>query len=190
MSIDPTLKPKHTMKWITNMLRSLKRFFQRMMNAVFGPGKQQPTSSANDPSPSSTTAKSKVKVVRIINQLKQRAVTFTDDNANQLHVAAGETIAEVDVMHPELLHDAAQIAENTISLFQVEGDTDPCSFAVVDRVGIISALGTMPEDYKIYDKAFTYLSWDEIVAGQRIVLRVITDEEDVVWVVGDLEDNI
>lgn len=158
------------MKWIKKMLHSLKLFFRRMFS------KKQ--------------ANSHVEVVKIVNTLEDRAVTFANGDQEEFVLQAGETLEQVSNLHPRLLFDQGEISQETISTFQVEGDQNPCSFAVVDRVGIISALGTMPEDYNIYDKAFTYLSWAEIKAGQRIVLRVVIDSDQVPWVVGDLEDNI
>ena len=132
----------------------------------------------------------KVKVVKIVNTLKDREVSFENDGKTKFVVKPGETLKGVRDLNPRLLFSESEINSETISLFQVEGDDNPCSYAIVSRVGIISALGVEPKDYNIHDPAYTHLSWEKIANNQSIILTVKTDEQDVVWVVGDLDDNI
>ena len=132
----------------------------------------------------------KVRVVKIVNTLKDRSVSFENDGKTKFVVKPGETIKGVKDLNPPLLFSEGEINSQTISRFQVEGDANPCSYAIVSRVGIISALGVEPKDYNIHDPAYTHLSWEKISNGQNIILKVKTDEQDVVWVIGDLDDNI
>ena len=136
------------------------------------------------------TGPAKTNVLEIVNVLPDKSVTFIDDTGNSFILAPGETKTMVEGLKPKILSSTKEISKENIRHFQVEGDEAPFSFAVVDKVGIISALGTSPDDYKIYDNALTYLSWAKIKNGQNVRLRVVLDEEQVVWVVGDLIDNI
>lgn len=131
-----------------------------------------------------------IKVARIVNDLPDRYATFWDDQNQEIVVPPGGTFDMVADYAPQLLPGLNEISSKTVRNFKIEGDANICSFAVVNEVGIISALGTNPDDFDIYDKAYTFLSWAKIKHGHQIQIKVVIDEENVVWVVGDLIDDV
>ncbi len=131
-----------------------------------------------------------IQIIEIENMLPDRSVSFKINEEETLQLKPNETKKEIGNYSRHVLPSLSDINTTSVSLFKVEGDMNPCSYAIVNKVGIISALGTDPSDYDIYDKAATYLSWDRIRNGQKVRLRVTLDDEQVVWVVGDLIDNL
>lgn len=131
-----------------------------------------------------------IQITEIENVLPDRSVSFKINEEETLQLKPNETKKGIGNYSRHVLPSLNEISTSSVSLFQVEGDQNPCSYAIVNKVGIISALGTDPSDYDIHDKAATYLSWDRIRNGQKVRLRVTLDDDQVVWVVGDLIDNL
>ena len=135
----------------------------------------------------------KIQIHTIKNTLEETLYLQTDDN-NELILAPGEELQEVDNVHLNLLENLADLEQEDVKIIRVGPDQLTYAYAASMDRGLVSAAGINPEDFFPQDP--THLKITEFVPfpGQRISVFFKTDDlstgQRVTWVIGEIDPRV
>lgn len=123
------------------------------------------------------------------------ACTFKRLDGSEITIFPGQVLENLSDFSLPVLSDTSMIDGENCIPFESPNNAIAFAFAAVQDRGILSALGRTAEHFKTEVEEELHISLQQIAPGQNVKLTLVEDEgangqDNIIWVLGDIDDSL